>query len=428
MRDERISSLLVRGDPPGIVTDRDLRTRVLAEGRGPATPVGEVCSRPLRTVPAEARVHEAWIALLDARVHHLPLTSGGAIVGVLTSTDFLRYMARGPIAVLRGVERLADRERLPGYAERVAEMASALLAAGLDALVIAGFVARLDDALTRRVLAWAEADLGPAPAPWAWIVFGSEGRMEQTLPTDQDDALVYADGGEPRRDWYRAFAERVGDDLERAGLPACPGGYMARRWHGPLAEWRARFAGWIEVPGPQSLLEAAIFFDFRKLAGALDLEPLEAEVDRAGDRPLFLRWLARSALEHGPPAQVALRLRGDASTVDLKAQGLAPIVALARCYGLAAGTRARSTAERLDAAVRRGLVTEAQRGEVLDALRLLLGLRLRRQLVAAAERGRADDRVALADLDPWHRAQLKAALRAVAAWQRAAGYHFHAEF
>jgi CBS domain-containing protein len=428
MRDERISSLLVHGEPPGIVTDRDLRTRVLAEGRGPATPVGAVCSRPLRTVPAGATVHEAWIALLDARVHHLPLTAGGGIVGVLTSTDFLRYMTRGPIAVLRGVERLADRDRLPGYADRVAEMASALLAAGLDALVIAGFVARLGDALTRRVLAWAEADLGPAPAPWAWVVFGSEGRMEQTLPTDQDDALVYADDGEPRRDWYRRFAERVGDDLERAGLPACPGGYMARRWHGPLAEWRARFAGWIEVPEPQGLLEAAIFFDFRKIAGALDLEPLEATLDRAGGRPLFLRWLARSALERGPPAPVALRLRGDASTVDLKAQGLAPIVALARCYGLAAGARARSTAERLEAAVRRGLVSEGQRAEVLDALRLLLGLRLRRQLVAAAARGRAEDRVALAELDPSHRAQLKAALRAVAAWQRAAGYHFHADF
>ena len=120
----------------------------------------------------------------------------------------------------------------------MAEMVSALLAARLDPVMIAGLVARLNDALLRPILRWAEADLGPAPAPWAWVALGSEGRMEQTLLTDQDNALVFADEGAGARAWYQAFAERVNDDLEAAGFPRCPGGYMARNWLGTMAEWR----------------------------------------------------------------------------------------------------------------------------------------------------------------------------------------------
>ena len=137
--------------------------------------------------------------------------------------------------------------------------------------MIARLVARLNDALMRTLLRWAEADLGPPPAPYAWIVFGSEGRMEQTLLTDQDNALVYAEDGKDHADWYRALAERVNADLEAAGFPRCPGGYMARSWNGPLSEWLARFEGWIEVPTPKALLVASIFFDFRRVGGALDL-------------------------------------------------------------------------------------------------------------------------------------------------------------
>src|SRR5512138_493662 len=223
MGERRISSVLVRADPPGIVTDRDLRTRVLAAGLGPSVPVAQVMSRPLRTAPAEMPLYDAWSILLEAGLHHLPIARDGEIVGVLTSTDVLRSTSQGPVAVLRGIERLASRRSLPGYAARVTEMASSLLAGGLDATVIAGLVARLNDALLGPILRWAEQDLGPPPAPYAWIAFGSEGRMEQTLLTDQDNALVFADEGAARADWYRALAERVNEDLEAAGFPACPG-------------------------------------------------------------------------------------------------------------------------------------------------------------------------------------------------------------
>jgi CBS domain-containing protein len=427
MRDQHISSVLVRSDPPGIVTDRDFRNRVLAEGLGPETPLTAVLSRPIRAVDATTPISAAWTTLLDSGGHHLPVRRGEEIAGVLTSTDLLKCHAPGPVAVLRRVERLADRSALPGYATKVTEMVSALLAGGLEADVIAGYVARLNDALVRRVLAFAEADLGAAPAPYAWLTMGSEGRMEQTLLTDQDNALVFADEGEPQRAWFQALAERTNADLEAAGFPRCSGGYMASRWNGTTSEWAQRFAGWFEARKPQELLEASTFFDIRKVAGRLDLEPLEQALSRTAQHPVFLRYLAQAALDLRPPSSLGLRLR-ESSEVDLKMQGLSPIVCLARCYGLEIGSPARNTRERLEAAVKEGLMSAEVFGAVSEAYRFLLGLRLRLQLRLLAEGRPVNNKVALAALSGIERSRLKDSFRAVKTWQEMAAYHYQASF
>ncbi len=428
MRDAGISSVLVRADPPAILTDRDFRSRVLAESRGPRTPVLEVSSRPVLTVAAATPIYQAWAALLDARVHHLPVVRGDEIVGVVTATDLLRCSVQGPMSVLRRVERLASRDSLPGYAYTVAEMTSALLAGGLDVAVIAGFVARLNDALVHRIVRWAEADLGEAPRAWAWLAVGSEGRMEQTLLTDQDNALVYADDDGDARAWFGAFAERVNADLEAAGFPRCPGGYMARTWHGTVAEWRARFEGWLDAPSPQALLEAAIFFDLRRVAGGLDPAPLEEAIAAAPRKAAFLRFLAKAALDFKPPQSLVVRLRGDASAADLKRHGIAPIVFLARCYGLEAGARSRATLDRLAAALQARLLDEDVGVPVIEAYRFLLGLRLRLQLRTIAEGGAARSEVPLAELTAIERSRVKDAFRAIRAFQERAAHHFHVDF
>jgi CBS domain-containing protein len=421
MRDEGISSVLVRTDPPGILTDRDLRNRVLAEELGPETPVSRASTSPLLTLSAASPVYEAWRTLLDTGVHHLPVVRGDEVVGVLTSGDLLRNSARGPVAVLRRVERLPGREALPGHGAEIAAMAATLTAGGLDATAIAGFVARINDVLTHRLLRWAEADLGPAPAPYAWLVFGSEGRMEQTLLTDQDNALVYADEGGARRDFYRALAELVNADLEAAGFPACPGDHMARNDHGTLSEWRRRLDACVDEPRAH---DAELYFDFRRVGGHLDVAPLEAPVARAGKRSLFLHLLAREALAFSPPGALVLRLRGASSSVDLKVHGLVPIVFLARCYALEAGSPARSTPERLTAAFRAGLLGEDTFTAVVEAHRFLVWLRLRVQL-RMIEAGRPlSNQVALADLTPVERTRTKDAFRAIKSLQTKAALHF----
>jgi CBS domain-containing protein len=428
MRRERISSVLVRSDPPGILTDRDFRNRVLAEARGPDTPVMEVLSRPITTIAGSLPIHDAWRALLDAGVHHLPVTRGEEMVGVLSSTDLLKHSSQGPLAVLKRVERLGSRDALQGYAARVTEMTASLLAGGLDAGVIAGFVARLNDALLHRLLSWAEEELGAPPAPYAWMVFGSEGRMEQTLLTDQDNALVFAEEGLAGRAWYQRLAELVNQDLVTAGFPLCPGGYMARSWNGPLSEWEHRFAGWIDQPSARALLEASIFFDFRRVGGTLSLAPLEAVLLRARERTNFLRFLARSAMDFKPPHPLLLRLKGESSTVDLKAHGISPVVFLARCYALEAGCPQRGTFDRLAAAAAQKLVDDDIYAFTVEAYRFLLGLRLRLQLEALRRGAPPSNTVALSALAPVERSRLKDSLRAVKRWQDAGTFHFKTDF
>jgi CBS domain-containing protein len=420
MRAERISSVLVRSEPPGIVTDRDFRLRVLAAGRGPQTPVTEVFTQPVATVPAAMPIFEAWRSLLESGVHHLAVSRGREIVGVVTANDLLRCSAQGPIPMLHAVDVLTGRDRLAGHAQRVAEMASSLLAGGLEATTVAGFVARLDDALLRKLVGWAEAQLGPPPAPYAWLLFGSEGRTEQTLLTDQDNGLAYADEGEGSRSWFQALADMVGRDLEVAGFPRCPGGRMASRWLGPVSDWARQVAECVE----RRPSEAAVFFDYRRGAGTLDLGPLDAELARARRERLFVRRLAKGALSFTPPARLLLR---ESSRVDLKLHGLAPIVYLARCYAVEVGSTARSTLDRLDAARAAGLMGEATHADVTEAFRFLMGLRLRVQLRRIADGVPPTGEVTVSTLSPLERHRLKDSFRAIKRWQEKAAFHYQPE-
>jgi CBS domain-containing protein len=427
MADESISSVLVDSEPPGIVTDRDFRRRVLAAGKGPATPVREVASSPLKTVVAECPVYEAWRILLDAGVHHLPVTRGGAIVGVLSATDLLKTTATGPLAVMKRVERLGDRASLPGYATKVAEMASVLFNGGLEPTVIGGFVARLNDILVGRILRWAEAELGPPPCPYAWVVFGSEGRMEQMVLTDQDNALVHRDGSPEAEAYFAALAEKAIADLQAAGFPRCPGGYMATRWKGSLDAWEARFRGWLDQPTPKALLEASIFFDFRRVHGHLDLAPLRAVVARAKGARTFLSAMAKSALTFHPPSGLGLRLRSESACFDMKLKGISPIVFLARVYGLEAAARTSNTLDRLRAAVEAGLIKQDTCDTLSEAYRYLLRVRLRAQLEMIADGKPPSNVICLSDLSSMERSRLRDAFRAIEVWHGHAGYHYRTD-
>jgi CBS domain-containing protein len=426
MRAAQVSSILVDADPPGIVTDHDFRNRVLAEGLGPQTPLRRIYSHPLKTVPAQTAIYEAWQTLLEAGVHHLPLVRDHEFVGMLTSTDLLKCTAQGPVAVLRRVERLSDRSALPGYSAKVSEMAAALLAGGLEPAVIAGFVARLNGTLLSRILRWAESDLGPPPCRYGWMAFGSEGRMEQMLLTDQDNALVFEDERPEAEEYFAKFAERANSDLEAAGFPRCPGGYMARTWRAPLAGWVERFREWVDEPKPQALLEAAIFFDFRCAHGELDLAPMEAAVRRARNAPTFVSAMAKAALDFRPPTGLMLRLKSD-SEVDLKFQAISPIVFLARCYAIEAGVSDRNTLDRLDAAARAGLLGQEIRSTIREAYRFLLALRLREQIRMISEGKPPTNRIALPALSSIERSRLKESFRAIRSWQEKAAFHYRTD-
>jgi CBS domain-containing protein len=407
MRDARVSSVLVSSVPPAIATDRDFRSRVLAERRGSSLPVMAVASRPLRTIEASAPLHAAWSILLDAGIHHLPVTRGGELVGLITATDLLRATAAGPASLVQGVERLASRGELAGHAERVAQVADALLAGGLDAPAVGEFSARLLDALLARLADWAVADLGPPPAAWAYVVLGPEGRMEQPLATERDHGVVVAPGAD--RAWFEALAASIDRDLEAAGFPGASG--HASGAVASLDGWVDRVARAGSQPGV-----AGPLLDLRRAAGSLDLAPLETALGALASGSSFRRSLREDALSVSPPVKLGDR------PVDLATSGLQPLVRLARAEGLSAGLAARTTLARLASAEAAGRLSAQRHASVAEAFRFLSGLHLRQALRQLAGGRPPSSTVEPATLDPTERVRLKDAFGAVRGWQeRVAG-------
>lgn len=430
MTRERISSILVESEPLGILTDRDLRSRVIAEHGDAEAPVTTVMSQPVATVHARASLFEALVIMLENKIHHLPVREDdGRICGVITDTDLLRHQLKSPLHMLQVLDRLADPAEFRNYADEMGAMVDVLFQGNLDVLEIGRIVASLNDAAAKRILRFVEQKLGPPPCPYAWIVFGSEGRMEQALLTDQDNALVHADDGEEATHYFSQLATEVVSGLEKLGIPRCPGGFMATRWSMPVSTWKRQFSNWIETPDATALIEAANFFDFRRVHGTLDLGELDDIILAAGRHRLFLGRMAKNATEFRPPLGLFRRIREQESGVDLKKGGIIPIVAIGRMYALELGILARGTVERLAeaSAAASGLSTDG--AEVLrESFRFLLYLRLREQLRARREGDRIDNSVKLDALASIERRHLKDAFVAIAEFQDSMALRYGTNF
>ncbi len=427
MHAARSSSCLVASDPPGILTDRDLRGRVLALGLGPETPVCQVMTQPLKSLDSDTPTYSALLYMLDENIHHLALVEEGQVVGVITNTDLLRQQARSPLYLHRRLQNLTDPATLTHYAQEIAGTVATLADGGVGALQIGRVVSSLNDTLVQRLARLAEEELGPPPMPYAWLVFGSEGRHEQLLLTDQDNALVYAEPSTDAAAYFAQLAQRVVAGLQQAGFPPCAGGYMATNWCKPLVEWQEIFADWLRTPDPQALMEAGIFFDFRRVAGALSLEPLEELMAAAHKRPLFIGHLVRAAQQFAPPLGFFQRIRSQGGLVDLKMGGIAPIVGIARAGALAAGSRERSTVERLVVAATANQLPEESATMLTDSLGFLLALRLRCQLAALQNGQPTGNKIRLRDLTKLEQNRLRAAFAAVKEAQDALGLNYQTD-
>jgi CBS domain-containing protein len=433
MARERISSVLVRTDRGyGIVTDRDLRTRVVAERLPYDRPVGEVMSFPVRTVGADRLAHEVLLEMIEGGIHHLPVVDGGRLVGVLTDTDLLGLERRRPFLIRSAVEQAANVAEVAEVAATLPQSVLTLTKAGLDPVDVGHVVAVTVDAITRRLIQLAVRDLGDPPVPWAWVALGSEARREQALATDQDHALAYADEAERHDHYFARLAARVVTGLEACGIPRCRAGVVAseRPWRRTVSGWVGAFEEWMTVRGAEPVALTTIAFDYRVIEGPLEVEQiLDTTVRSAKDRPLFLRRLARSALDFKPPTgfrgRVVLLHHGEhVGTFDVKHRGLLPIIDLARLFALEAGSATKGTLERLRAA-REAQAVDEDTGEALEeAYRVILDARLAHQ-GARVERGlEADDYLDPSELGAIGRARLKDAFRVITHVQREVGRRF----
>jgi CBS domain-containing protein len=330
-----------------------------------------------------------------------------------------------PLRVIDGIASIERLEPLDGYQGEIMAVVRQLLAYDADVLEITQAVAHVNDALTRRLLSLAEAALGPPPCDYAWLALGSHGRGEQVLSSDQDSALAFDDRAEVTAgDYFRQAASLVVTALARAGLPLCDGGYMATQWCRPLGEFRRMFRSWVEQPQPDALLQAEVFLDVRPVHGNLPVDVLDGILVAGGSRGPFRVQMARAAVAFKPPLGFLGRLKADNSSLDIKRAGTAAIVLLARLYALAAGSSARTTVQRLDAAATAGTLSRIGAGHLAEAYRFLTGLRLRHQVDQVSNGRPADNRLSLDDLSQQDHRRLRDALRAVRDVQEATASRF----
>ncbi len=423
-------ALIARPDGSlGIVTDVDMRD-LLSRGDDPTQQVGGVATVPAVTVGPEAITAEALFLMVKGGFHHLPVVDGtGDVLGIVTESDVVGFGADSPSVLRSRIERASTVAMAVGAVSELPKAISALVDARLDPVHIGHVVGATIDALVHRLLDLAFSELGPPPVPWAWLAFGSLGRHEQALHTDQDHGIAYAgtEADEEELDpYFESVAVFVTDALELAGLPRCRGNIMSvsRGLRQSLPGWVAAYRKWIAETNPLGTGVAAIISDGRRVAGPLDVEPvLHAVVRSARSAPRFLQRLAKHGLANTPPTgffrDFIVESTGEhAGALDLKHRGILPITDLARFLTVQAGVTAGRTLERLRLAVEAGALEDDERVALEEAFRLLWQLRLEHQLSRLRAGESADDYVDPKRLAPVTRQALKESFRTIARTQR----------
>jgi CBS domain-containing protein len=431
MSQENVSSVLVmRGEVlGGIVTDKDLRQRVLAVDLDPNAAIEQVMTANPRSLSADADVDTALLLMMRQNYHHLPILDGDEPLGLVTAGDILRAQSEHPLRLVRDIYKKKSIDELVALSQRLPSLFVRLVHLGRDVEQIGAMVTHVTDAFTVRLLQLAEAEIGEPPMRYAWVVFGSQAREEQTAKTDQDNGIVLErKATEKEARYFARLADFVCDGLDKLGYEYCPGEIMALnvKWRVSLAKWKRHFDRWIDVPEPKSVMHSSIFFDMRCVFGAAELveELLDYAVGRAKHNRIFRRFMAANVMSHRPPIGFFRRFvqEDDGSHsegLNLKHRGIVPIIDLVRMRTLEAGITAANTFRRLEQVVTAGTTNENDASSLRDALILISRIRLNYQAEQMAAGEKPGNFVPIEELSPLMRRNLKAAFTLVVEAQNA---------
>jgi CBS domain-containing protein len=417
------------GKLTGIVTDRDLRSRVLAQGLDPARAVAEVMTRDPLSARMHSRIDDATVTMMRLGIHHLPIMDeDGQLAGVVSAGDLQRVDAPHPLRLVRDLQRAENADEVASLARQGPGLLARMVGQGSEVTEVGRIASMITDACTRRLLTLAESELGPAPMAWTWLAFGSQARMEQGLISDQDNGLLLAEEPDSdQADYFLKLATFVNDGLDACGYVYCAGDVMAmKKWRMSLAAWNQTFERWMREPEPQSVMNCSIFFDLRGIAGDLALAgQLQQQVlDQARDSRIFLRFLATESIGHTPPLGLFRqflqeRKEDEGSGINLKKRGVIPIVDLARVRALESALTAVHTEERIEQAAAEGHMNDRDADDLIHALRFIGNIRLKHQ-VRLYERGEKPNHlVDPAELSGLHRRYLRSAFGIVRQAQKA---------
>ncbi len=446
MAEENYSALLVLDndvDPDeddnsslvGIITDRDLCTRVLATGMSREENIAEVMSPELISLDHNAYVYEAVFAMLRYKVNHLPIMKEGKPIGIIETSDIVRYESQSSLLLVNSIYHQNSVDELETISRQVGESFVRLVNEDANSHMIGTAMSVIGRSFKQRIIELAEMELGPAPIPYCFVAMGSMGRDEQLLVTDQDNAIILDNDYDEKKHghYFAALAKFACDALAKCGYSYCTGDIMATNpmWRMTRKEWEECFADWIDNPNPKALLNSSIFFDIDGVYGRTKwVEQLNSFiVRRAKKNNRFLACLARNALNRTPPLgffkNFVMEKDGrHNNSINLKRRGTAPLADVIRVHALAVGSRAKNSFERLDDIIEAGILPKGRGEDLRDAMEFISMVRIRHQALDVENATEPDNNVEPENLSDFERRNLKDAFQVLSNAQNFLKYRY----
>lgn len=395
MAQQKVSCLFIKNDEDkiiGFVTDITLRDHVIANQLPTNLPINKVMDKNIVAIAKDAYVYEAILMMFRTKTRYLLVENQGNYLGFLSRSRLLSEQAQSPLVFIQSVKLAVSINDLKSKWLKVPDIVSQLLGRGVHAEIVNQVITTIADTITQKVIEKVMNEIGPAPAQFVFIVLGSEGRKEQTLKTDQDNAIIYEDKANEQRELVRAyflrFATKVSDYLNEIGFVYCSGEFMASnpKWTHSLSHWKRNYKSWIDDALPETAVKFSAFFDCRAVYGDLTImDELREFVNKELQNPMekFFVYLAKNALQYEPPLTFFKNIRTQTieskEVFDIK-KAMTPIVDLVRVYALENRIfQKENTGERLKALKELGIFTESQFNEMMQSYYYLMGLRLRKQ-------------------------------------------------
>jgi len=373
----------------GIITDKDIRRRCVAEALPITNKITDIITTDITSIDVSSSAYDALMIMTSKHIHHLPVTNQGQLEGMVTVTDLMNNEGHNAVNITGIIHKANTISELVQISKMIPKLQVRMSKLGTTADHVGKSISAITMAFTIRLIEMAERLLGPPPVPYAWLAAGSQARQEQFAHSDQDNAMIISDEMKPEHSlWFADLATFVSDGLAACGFVYCPGDIMATndKWRVPQKTWHKYFAKWVDTPNPKALLNSSVFFDLTTIYGESSLleEVRSAMLEKTQKSTLFIAHLSKNALSHRPPLgffrDFVLKQDGENQKVlDIKHNGIAPIVDLARIYALSQGNAATSTIERLRMASGTPILTKASAANLIDAYEFLSMLRVNHQ-------------------------------------------------
>lgn len=450
LEEENISALLIGNEDGtritlssgkqkagGIVTDRDLCTRVLAAGLSAEIPVSEIMTSELLYLDHNAYIYEAMLTMLRHNIKHLPIVKDKLPIGIIEHSDIVRYESQHSLLIVNSIFLQLTIDDLASLSEQVKDCFARMVNEDANSHMIGSAMSVIGRSFVQRLTELAEEEIGPPPVAYCFLAFGSMARDEQLIVTDQDNGLIFSNEYNPEKhdDYFQKLATIVCDGLARCGYTYCTGNIMATNpdWRKTEQEWQDCFGDWIDNPNPQALLNSSIFFDIDGVYGKVEFAETLRQfvVERAGKNKKFLACLARNSLNRTPPLgffkTFVLETDGKhKNSINLKRRGTAPLADIVRVHALAAGSSAQNTYERMDDIIDAAILPEGKGPDLRDAMEFISMVRIRHQAKDIEEGIEADNNVEPANMSDFERRHLKDAFQILSNAQNFIRYRYHA--